>query len=157
MSGQSGPNPSRFRGLFESALQDYERTTNIILVKHPLAEQLQDYNSIESIVTFFQGHARKIDDFQRSGRIMNSIENIVSVLCLLSATAPIGDSVYLVIFHEVHGGDPCLMSIPQSFPPTKLIQIGLAILLDVGVLFEFSSAESSHTNVSGGQGVECQL
>jgi ferritin len=95
MSGHSGP--ARFHQLFESALQHYEKTTNIILAEHPLAEQLQNYHSVESITTFFQDHARKFGDFSGIDRIMKSIENIVSVLCMLSATAALGDSVHLVM------------------------------------------------------------
>jgi hypothetical protein len=89
--------PARFHQLFDSALQSYEKTTNITLAEHPLAEQLQNYHSVESITTFLQDHARKSGDFSGIDRIMKSIENIVSVLCMLSATAALGDSVHLVM------------------------------------------------------------
>ena len=123
MSGQS--RPSRFRELFESALQDYEKTTNISLAKHPLAEQLQNHNSVESITTFLQDYARKFDDFPGSDRFMKSIKNIMSILCTL------GDSVHLVMSQGFDEVDPCLIFILQPFPPSKAIQTGLAILLDV--------------------------
>jgi hypothetical protein len=51
MSEQSGP--SRLRALFEAALEDYEKQTGIALAKHPLAEQLQNCVSIESILDIF--------------------------------------------------------------------------------------------------------
>jgi len=109
MSDQS--RPSRFRDLFESALQDYEKITNISLVKHPLAEQLQIHSSVESITTFFQDHSRKFGDFPGSDRFMKSIKNIISILCTLSATAALGDSVHLVVSQASDGVDPCLISI----------------------------------------------
>jgi hypothetical protein len=126
MSGQS--RPSRFRELFESALQDYEKTTNLSLAKHPLAEQLKNYDSVESITTFLQDHARKFGDFPGSDRLMKSIKNIMSILCTL------GDSVHLVMSQSYDGVDPRLIFILQPFPPAKAIQTGLAILLDVCVL-----------------------
>ena|SRR6266850_5085761 len=97
MSDQS--RPSRFRDLFESALQDYEKTTNISLAKHPLAEQLQNHSSVESITTFLQGHARKFDDFPGSDRFTKSIENIITIICTL------GNSVQLVMSPGSDGVD----------------------------------------------------
>ena len=90
MSGHSGS--SRFRDLFESALQDYEKKTNISLAKHPLAEQLDNHSSVESITTFLQDHARKFDNFSESDRLIKSIKNIISILCALSASAALADS-----------------------------------------------------------------
>src|SRR6266850_4637571 len=156
MSGQSGP--SRFCDLFEFALQDYEKTTNISLVKHPLAEQLQIHSSVESITTFLQDHSRKLGDFPGSDRFMKSIENIISILCKLSATAALGDSVHLVMSQASDGVDPRLIFILQSFPPAKAIRAALAILLDVCFLPEFPCVVSFlHASASGRQGGECQL
>src|SRR5216683_60807 len=90
MSHQS--RSSRFRGLFASALQDYEKTTNITLAQHPVAEQLQNCDSAESIL-LVQSQAREFGDSPRSDRIMKSIKNTVSVLCTLAATATFGDAI----------------------------------------------------------------
>jgi hypothetical protein len=157
MSGQS--RTSRFRDLFESALQDYEKTTNISLAKHPLAEQLQNHSSVESITTFFQDHARKFGDFPGSDRFMRSIKNIISILCTLSASAALGDSVHLVMSQGSDGLDPRLIFILSSFPPAKAIRTGLAILLDVCVLSKFPCVMISflYASASGRQGGECQL
>jgi hypothetical protein len=87
---------SRFRALFDAALQDYEKTTNITLAKHPLAEQLQNCHSVESITTFLQDQVREFGRFQRGDEIMKSIENTVASLCALSATTAIGGVVQLV-------------------------------------------------------------
>ena len=47
------PGPSRLRALFEAALQDYEKQTDIALATHPLAEQLESCVSVESIIDIF--------------------------------------------------------------------------------------------------------
>jgi len=87
---------SRFRGLFDAALQDYKKTTSITLVNHPLAEQLQNCHSVESITTFLQDQVREFGCFQRRDEMMKSIKNTVSSLCALSATTAIGGVVQLV-------------------------------------------------------------
>ena len=76
---------SRFRRLFDEALHDYEKTTDIALAKHPLAEQLQNSYTVEPII-FLQDHARELGDFPGSDRMMKSIKNTVSVLGMLSDT-----------------------------------------------------------------------
>jgi hypothetical protein len=150
MSGQS--RTSRFLELFESALQDYEKTTNISLAKHPLAEQLQNHCSVESITIFLRDRAWKLDGFPGSDRFMKSIENIITILCTLD------NSVHLVMPRGTDGVDLRLIFIPQPFPPAKAIQTALAVLLDVCVFPEFSCAVSfSHASASGCQGVEYQL
>ena len=87
---------SRFRALFEAALQDYEKTTNITLAKHPLAEKLQNCHTVEPIITLLQGQAREFGDFPASDRIMKSIKNTVSVLSMLVVTAVFGDAIDIV-------------------------------------------------------------
>ena len=94
MSRQS--RSSRFLGPFESALQDYEKTTNIKLAKHPLAEKLQSCDTVKSVTTFLQSQAQEFDDFLESDRIMKSIENTVSTVCVLSETAVLRDTMHLV-------------------------------------------------------------
>ena len=90
------PGSSRFRELFESALRDYEKTTNLTLAKHPLAEPLQNCHSVESITAFLQDKAREFGDFEGRNEMMKSIKSTVSILCALSTTAALGDAVYLV-------------------------------------------------------------
>ena len=94
MGDQSGS--SRLRALFGSALEDYEKQTNISLAKHILAEQLESCHSIESISSLLQDHARAFSELQGSDRILESIKSIVSFLYKLSATAALGDNIGLV-------------------------------------------------------------
>jgi hypothetical protein len=90
------PRSSRFQGLFDVALQDYETTTEISLARHPLAEQVLNSHSINSITTFLQDQARELGEIQNSDRILDSIKNTVSVLFTLSATTTLGDAVLSV-------------------------------------------------------------
>jgi len=109
-SGSSGRS-TRFRALFEAALQDYEKATNITLASHPLATQLQSCQSAESITAILQGQVPAFCESQGSDRAMKSIEGIVSILTRLSATSFLGDAIDL------------------PFPPVKAMHAGLTILL----------------------------
>ena len=76
--------PSRFRALFESALQDYEQMTKINLATHPLAEQIEKCHSVMDITVFLQEQARTLGG---SDKIMKSIERTVGALYKLSSIA----------------------------------------------------------------------
>ena len=83
--------------LFESALQAYEKQTNIALADHPFAVRLQICHDVESIITILlQGEAQVFSNFQENDRIMKSIKTIVSNLTTLSTTASLRDDSSLV-------------------------------------------------------------
>ena len=109
MSHQS--ESGRFRGLFDTALQHYEKTTNITLAKHPLAEQLQNCHTIESTTNFLQNKAREFGDFRGSDKIMVSIKNIVSILFMLSVNAASDGARDLVRVDQLTGASPPLIRI----------------------------------------------
>jgi hypothetical protein len=95
MSGdQSGP--SRLQVLFEAALQDYEEQTGIVLAKHPLAEQLQTCDSVESVTTVLREQTQAFSDFRGKDNVLNSLKNAVSILHKLSATTDLGQAIGLV-------------------------------------------------------------
>lgn len=94
MSHQSQVSP--FRGAFDVALQEYEKTTNITLANHPIAEKLHSCHSVESIILLLQDQARQLGDFSGSDGIMKSIKNTVSVLSMLATTAGFGDTIDIV-------------------------------------------------------------
>ena len=80
--------PSRFRALFEVALQDYQIQTGTSLVNHPFAEKLQNCNSVESVTAVLREQARAFNEFLGdNGRIAKSLKGIVSVLYALSSSA----------------------------------------------------------------------
>jgi hypothetical protein len=85
MSHQS--ESDRLRGLFDAALQHYQKTTNIPLAKHLLAEQIQNCHTIEATTKFLQDKVREFGDFRGSDKIMASIKNTVLILFMLSVNA----------------------------------------------------------------------
>jgi hypothetical protein len=88
MSDQIGS--SRFEDLFERALHDYEKQTGIPLAKHPLAEQFQNCQSVDSVATLLEEQARVFNDFRKSDKIMKYLKSVVSVLFTVSAFVPQG-------------------------------------------------------------------
>ena len=122
---------SRLRTLFELALEDYEIKTKISLAKHPLAQELENCHSVESITTLLQDQARTFGEFQDRDRIMKSVKSTVSFLYKLSATTSLGDNIGMVrqkapvtVFHV---SDIVL----QEFPLAKAVHTGLGVLLTV--------------------------
>ena len=90
------PGSSRFRVLFESALQQYEKQTEIPLAKHPFAEQLQNCESVDSVIAILEEQVRAFSEFRESDRVMKSLNGVVSVLSTLSAVTDFSDSIGLV-------------------------------------------------------------
>jgi hypothetical protein len=87
---------TRFRARFMSALQAYKQTTGVTLIEHPLAVQLQNCHSDDSIIILLKYEARPFSDLPGSDRIMESIESIVSILSTLCASASLGEGIGLV-------------------------------------------------------------
>jgi len=82
-----------FQALWVSALQFYEEKTGIPLEKHPLAVQLQNCPSVESISAVLERQARAFCHYRKNSRIMKAFETTVSVLTPLSAAAPLVSAV----------------------------------------------------------------
>ena len=97
------PGPSRLQVLFEAALQDYERQTGIPLAKHPLAEQLQNCDSVESVTAVLREQTQAFSEFRGRDKVMGLLKNAVSVLYKLSATADLGQAIGLVRLWELMG------------------------------------------------------
>jgi len=122
---------SRLRMLFELALEDYEINTKISLASHPLAQELENCHSIDSITTFLHDQARAFGEFQGRDRIIKSIKRTVSFLYKLSSTIALSDGIGLVrqksqmmLFHvfDIH---------LQAFPPAEALRTALGVLLTV--------------------------
>jgi len=73
---------SRFRALFDSAIQDYERVTGYGLVNHHLTSVFENCDSVESVVVIIQGFGCAGNAINI--RIQKSLEGTVSVLYTLS-------------------------------------------------------------------------
>ncbi len=91
MGDQSGS--PRFQVLFESALRDYERQTG---TNHPLAQQLQVCQTVESITSLLQEQARALSEYRGSDKIMKSLKSVVSFLSKVTSTAALGQHFGMV-------------------------------------------------------------
>jgi hypothetical protein len=110
MSDQSAS--SRLKVLFEAALQDYERQTGIALVKHPLAERLQECDSVESITAVLREQTQAFNEFRGKEKVMKLLKNAVSVLYRLSACAKLGGVIGVVHLEALMGSSILLTLIP---------------------------------------------
>jgi hypothetical protein len=83
----SDPSGSMLQSLFEAALRDYEKQTGMKLIEHPLARQLENCNSVESITAVLQEQARAFSEFRRDDdKVMKPLKCVVHVLHLLSTS-----------------------------------------------------------------------
>ena len=89
MSNQSGS--SRLRVLFQTALDDYEKKTGIELSNHPLAERLQDCNSVEAVTAILREQAQDLNKFQEKDKVLKPLKNILTVLHIISSVPSVVD------------------------------------------------------------------
>jgi hypothetical protein len=94
MSDQSGS--SHLRVLFEAALEDYKQQTGIELAEHPLAERLQDGNTVESVTTILHEQAHDFKGFREKDKVLKSLKKILTVLNILPSAADFAQDVGLV-------------------------------------------------------------
>ena len=87
---------SHLQVLFEAALQDYQNQTGVALATHPLAEQLQNCHTVESVTAVLREQAQAFSEYQEKDKIMKPLKKAVSVLNKLSATANFGMDIGLV-------------------------------------------------------------
>ena len=101
---------SHLKVLFDVALQDYETQTGIALAKHPLAERLQECDSVESITAILYEQTQAFNDFRGKEKVFKLLKNAVSVLYKLSACAKLGEVIGVVhlkaLYGEFHTSDP---------------------------------------------------
>ena len=91
------PGSSHILVLFEAALRDYEKQTGIELLKHPLAEMLQNCDSVESVTAVLGEKIQAFSgSFQEKDKVLKPAKKIVSILYKLSITADFGQDVGLV-------------------------------------------------------------
>ena len=101
MSDQSGS--PLFQVLFESALQDYESQTGIPLASHPLAEQLQNCQSVDFVTALLQEETQAFRKFRGRDKIIKSLKNVVSALSSVSTAASLGQAVGMVCLRPLMG------------------------------------------------------
>ncbi|KAH9176596.1 hypothetical protein EDB89DRAFT_78705 [Lactarius sanguifluus] len=102
----------RFRSLFETALQEYEKKAGTILLDNPITVKLQNCNSAEAINDVLQEQAQTFQKFRgNDGKFAKWLKRTVHVLHTLSTSSALGEGVGL------------------PFPPAKAIFAGIGILL----------------------------
>ncbi|KAF8476295.1 hypothetical protein DFH94DRAFT_758270 [Russula ochroleuca] len=112
MSDLPGPGGPVLQSLFVAALWDYESQTGISLGDDPLVGQLEDCDSVASIITIIQEQARAFTEFRRGDdKVMKPLKRVVHILYILSASTTL------------------LEGIGMLFPFAKAIFALLAILL----------------------------
>jgi hypothetical protein len=133
MSDRLASTSSNSRSLFESALQAYKTHTGVTLAEHLPVLELQNCHSTESITAFLKDQLRLSSSFGGSDRILRSIENIVSILSTLSATAVPDWAVGLVRpkMLMIYGSSQTAFS--QILSPENSIHAWLLVLLSVRV------------------------
>jgi hypothetical protein len=106
---------SQLNILFEAALQAYERRTGIALAKHPLAKRLQKCDSVGSITAVLHEQTQAFKEFRGKEKAMKLLENVVSILHKLSASAKLGEVVGAVhVLGVVHLKELMESSIPLT-------------------------------------------
>ena len=91
MSGSSS-----LRVLFEDALEGYKRQTGIELAEHPLAERLQDCNSVESVLAILREQAQDFKGFREKDQLLKPLKKVLNILHILSSTGDFAQGLGLV-------------------------------------------------------------
>ena len=87
---------SRLHVLFQTALDDYEKQTGIELAKHPLAERLQYYNSIDSVTDILRDEAQHFKEFQEKDKVLKPLKKVLTILYRLPSAANFAQDAGLV-------------------------------------------------------------
>ena len=125
---------STFQALLDAALQDYEDKTGSVLIDHPLAEELQECDSVMSVTTILEEQIRIFPsyEFTDHGMLVDSLKHLVDVLSSPFISNVFDQDTDLVV--RPKGTPLCvllLIVILQPLPPAKATFAGIAILLTV--------------------------
>jgi hypothetical protein len=96
MSDASSSSPG-LQLLFDAALQGYEKQTGTKLIDHPIARELENCHSVDSIMDIIQQQARALIEHQEGdGKVMNSLKRAVHVLHALSTNTALSVGIGVV-------------------------------------------------------------
>jgi hypothetical protein len=90
------PGSSHLRVLFDAALEDYKQQTGIELAEHPLAERLEDCNTVESVTAILREQAQDFKEFREKDRILKPLKRVLTILNILPSAADFAQDVGLV-------------------------------------------------------------
>jgi hypothetical protein len=90
---------STFRSIFDTASKEYKRTTGQDLQTHPLATELDLFDSPDAVLEILQKQADTLDETGKCNQtLMKWLNPTVHLLSMFSAT--LGEGVALVSFSE---------------------------------------------------------
>ena len=104
--------------LFEVALEDYKHQTGIELAKHPLAEHLQNCDSVESVTAILREQAQDFNEFRERDKVLKPLKKVLAVLHKLSSAANVAQDVGLVCLDSLDANQVFHVSdcYPIAFP-----------------------------------------
>ena len=85
------PGSSHLHVLFQTALDDYEKQTGIELARHPLAERLQDCNSVEAVTAILREQRHDLNKFQEKDKVLKPLKKVLTVLHIISSVPSVAD------------------------------------------------------------------
>ena len=68
-------------------MEDYRQQTGIELAKHPLAERLQDCDSVESVTDIILEQAQDFKKFREKDKVLKPLKKVLTVLHGLPSVA----------------------------------------------------------------------
>ena len=85
MSSAASSSSSNFQLIFDVALSDYAKQTNIDLPTHPFAQSLQNCDSAEHILDLLGDKAKQFQAYRDGNRkLINSLKPVVQILHTVS-------------------------------------------------------------------------
>ena len=93
----SNPSATNLQFLFDAALQNYEKQSGMKLIDQPLAKQLENCNSVDSVMEILQHQASALTQFRgNDGKVMISLNRAVHILHTLSTSTALSEGIGLV-------------------------------------------------------------
>jgi hypothetical protein len=80
---------SNLQVLFDKALQDYQKKTEIVLAEHPLAEKFQNCHSVESVTAVLREQTQAFSKFWENDKVLKPLKSILSALHTILLVPPI--------------------------------------------------------------------
>ena len=96
MTDHSQSSRLHWQTLFEAAIHDYQNQTGISLADHPLSEQLQNCDSVESITAVLCEQTQAFNEFRGKDKVLKPLKKAVLILYSLSAVANFGQDLSVV-------------------------------------------------------------
>ena len=126
---------TNFDAILTAALQAYNKQTKKDIATHPLAVQLQSYDSPNAILTVLRAQVRALDQYQSTDEKWTKwLDPTVNVLYAFSASLK---DIAGPVSRETFGHPRTNFSHAQQiFPPAAAIFAGIGILLQVSTLFD---------------------